>query len=624
MIRLLTQAFFVFLIFTNSNAQDNSIESQSIDSILSWLQENYAKDSIDFHLIALRTIKKAKDVASDKQMGNLHDALADWHGYHGLFLQDSLLYHDYKALDYYKKADDQESVAKIYAALSIDLLNTGDLEGAQSAAFSAIDIYKRLEDRGGLANCHRSLCYLFDEIKDYEKAIEYGNLAQAYYDEVDDYNRKSYTLLSLIQTYKKMGQLEKAQDVAIECIDLVDQKIPEEVFVLARAYGYKSDVSIEQGLLDQAIQESTKAYDIARARAGDDRAVSYRSGIADAQRLKGNCREAIAHYEAIIIQSEKQGQLELIGNIYEGISECYAAVGQSDKAHDYYKRYADLQIETQAEAIANLESEAVIKYETGKKDEALINQEKELQRRKRTQTIYLVFLAFLASLLCGVLYLFRKNKNINSALAIKNSENETLMKEIHHRVKNNLQILSSLLSLQSDDEEDLAISGALQESRNRVESMGMIHQKLYTKDNLTSINMKEYVQELCDHLSESFNSDERRINILTNVDVDDADVETAIPLGLIINELITNSMKYAFSESQEGEISVELSEYDGKHLHLQVADNGQGGSSNATDGSTHFGSRLIEILSKKLKGTINVNHDNGYETKIIFKRYKLT
>ncbi|MFT6807936.1 MAG: two-component sensor histidine kinase [Saprospiraceae bacterium] len=299
-------------------------------------------------------------------------------------------------------------------------------------------------------------------------------------------------------------------------------------------------------------------------------------------------------------------------------------MGNTSKALFYYEKYTDDLVETRDEKIANLETEAVIKYETGKKDEAIAHQKMELKRKSTTQRIYIGIVALLGSLLTGLLFLFRKKKKITADLELKNRENEVLMKEIHHRVKNNLQILSSLLSLQSDNEEDQTIVGALQESRSRVESMGLIHQKLYTRDNLTAIKMEEYVKELCDHLVETYSSNEKTVTIDSSVEVNLADVETAIPLGLIINELITNSMKYAFEENRRGAIQVHLWE-EGTELKLVVSDNGQTiKEKEVSASSTKFGTRLIKILSKKLKGKIEVSREQGYKTSITFQRYTLS
>jgi len=599
--------------------QSSSIEEQPLDTILSWMQENYEQDSNDFHDIALRTISKAQKVGDSNQLGALHEALADWHGYHGFTNEDSILVHDYRALEYFEQTGNKEDIARVLSTLSIDLLNAGDLEKSQESTYKAIGLFDELGDKGGIANCHRSLTYLFDRLGENDKALDYGIQAYDYYKEVDDYDKMSYTLLSLIGTYQSLEQYDKAQAAAQECIDLVNEKIPNQVFVLSRAYGYKGDVSLTQGKLDQALAESKKAYAIASEHASPDRAASYRIGIGDVLKVQNRCNEAIDHYQAAIVQSLKQGQHYQLSSVYKSISECYQETGKLDSALSYFQKHADVKIHISQEEVANLESEAVIKYETGKKDEALSYQKIELERRKKNQNIYLGIVAILASLLGGLVYMYIRNKKINQELEIKIDENEILMKEVHHRVKNNLQILSSLLSLQSDDEEDLAISGALQESRNRVESMGLIHQKLYTRDNLSAIDMKDYIKELVDYLQETFTNANHNIRILSDVSIGLMDVESAIPIGLIVNELVTNSVKYGGVE-----ISINLENTSEGLLSLVVSDNGTGSDiENSKASSTNFGSQLIKILSKKLKGEIEVDRSNGYSTLIQFRRFKL-
>ncbi len=225
-----------------------------------------------------------------------------------------------------------------------------------------------------------------------------------------------------------------------------------------------------------------------------------------------------------------------------------------------------------------------------------------------------------------IVFHFNKENQIKEEeLDRRNAQNELLLKEIHHRVKNNLQILSSLLSLQSDSEQNEKVLGALQEGRNRVESMGLIHQRLYNHGTLSSIDMKEYVPELCEFLSDMVTNSHGDIFIESHVDDISVDVETAIPLGLIINELITNSIKYAKPINQELHIDVRLWLSEAVTLCLTVSDNGANSNQPIDETkSTNFGSQLISILSKKLKGKIEIDTSRGYATQIVFERFKLT
>jgi len=147
----------------------------------------------------------------------------------------------------------------------------------------------------------------------------------------------------------------------------------------------------------------------------------------------------------------------------------------------------------------------------------------------------------------------------NSGLEAKLKEKETLLKEVHHRVKNNLQTVSSLLSLQSRAVADPKIEGIIKSSQHRVVSMSMVHEMLYKRDDYTSkIELKPYVEELCEYLIRSVKGNENKVT--TNLDIGDyrLSIDTVIPLGLIINETITNALKYGIPGNTEGEIKIHL------------------------------------------------------------------
>ena len=158
-------------------------------------------------------------------------------------------------------------------------------------------------------------------------------------------------------------------------------------------------------------------------------------------------------------------------------------------------------------------------------------------------------------------------------MAAKNSENELLLKEIHHRVKNNLEMVSSLLKLQSVKTKDQEAKEVMRASQNRVQSMGILHQKLYQGENLGSIEMLDYFQNLSENIVDAFGANDK-VEVQYDMDRVELDVDTAVPIGLIVNELLTNSLKYAFPEDRKGKIELSLKEMDEKQLQLVVADNG--------------------------------------------------
>jgi PAS domain S-box-containing protein len=198
-------------------------------------------------------------------------------------------------------------------------------------------------------------------------------------------------------------------------------------------------------------------------------------------------------------------------------------------------------------------------------------------------------------------------------------EKEVLLREIHHRVKNNLQIISSLLNIQSNyikDDEDLEL---LRESQTRIKSMAIIHEGLYKSNDFTHINFKDYIYNLIHYISVHYNLSP---NIQINVEVKNVmlNIETAVPCGLIINELVTNSIKHAFPNRSGGKIKVSLNSKMGI-CSLRVSDNGIGFPANMDFKNTRtLGLRLVNILSNQLDGSIELDKSRGTEFIINFKK----
>lgn len=209
--------------------------------------------------------------------------------------------------------------------------------------------------------------------------------------------------------------------------------------------------------------------------------------------------------------------------------------------------------------------------------------------------------------------------------AIKESlrEKEALLTEIHHRVKNNMQIISSLLNLQSQYVEgDQMAADVLKESQNRVKSMAMVHEKLYQSDNLTEIKIDDYIKRLVSDLFYSYNILQDQINPLIDVEKIRFNMETAIPCGLIISELVTNSLKHAFPEKRKGEIRVSLKILNNKYV-LVVSDDGVGLPNELDFKKTNtLGLKLVNSLVNQVDGEIELDKSHGAEFTIIFEDSK--
>jgi PAS domain S-box-containing protein len=198
-------------------------------------------------------------------------------------------------------------------------------------------------------------------------------------------------------------------------------------------------------------------------------------------------------------------------------------------------------------------------------------------------------------------------------------EKEVLLKEIHHRVKNNLQVISSLLYLQSKNITDQKALGIFKDSQNRVKSMALIHEKLYRSADLARVNFSEYIRSLTGFLMTSCGTGTGGIDLDITTDESELGIDTAIPCGLIINELVTNSMKYAFPGGRKGRIRVELRSREDNHIEIVIGDDGVGLPKHfELEKADTLGLRLVNTLVKQINGTVELDPGLGATFRIVF------
>ncbi len=350
-------------------------------------------------------------------------------------------------------------------------------------------------------------------------------------------------------------------------------------------------------------------------------------------RLLGIIADRNKNYQAAInyFQESLKGSLFIKNVAYENdcyffLMDIYPKVGDYKKAWEYQKKYAVLSIAEAEQTNEKSLRESELQFSVLQKDQEL----------SKKQTERNLFLGGLIAVLLVIGLLYRnyiikqksnsKLESLNLDLEIKNklldkrnAENELLLKEIHHRVKNNLEVVSSLLSLQSAKMDDPNMQVAMLASQNRVQSMGILHQKLYQSEHLAFIEMKNYFENLCENILDSYNETNR---IKVNIDMKEIelDVDTAVPIGLIVNELMTNSLKYAFPKGEKGEIELSLKSVDKVNFTLQISDNGVGKHLNSQAKGTGFGTQLVTLLTRQIEGTLLEENNNGTMILINFKR----
>lgn len=397
--------------------------------------------------------------------------------------------------------------------------------------------------------------------------------------------------------------------------------------------------SIGNNLIDRGKYKEAKPYLIENIKLLEDYKLTTidtyqfsHSRLGDIAKEEGKYDDAIAYYQkaknSSIAINTKSNTAYFIWKLY-GI---YEQMGDYEKALEHYIEYSEANniIEVERNERSLRESELQVN---------LLQQDKELIAKQQEQTIYSVAL-FVGTLLLGLLYRNyrlkeKSNKklaalngelaNKNTLLDKRNAENELLLKEIHHRVKNNMEVVSSLLQLQSLHIDDPSVQAAMLSSQNRVKSMGIIHQKLYQSEHLASIEMRDYFIILSENILDSFNAS-GKIKVECNMAKLILDVDTAVSIGLITNELLTNSLKYAFEGKDSGTIKISLSPVSADNerkdidLQLLITDDGIGKTDNQPSKGTGFGTQLVDLLTRQVGGKLTYENNNGTVVSLLFKK----
>jgi len=292
---------------------------------------------------------------------------------------------------------------------------------------------------------------------------------------------------------------------------------------------------------------------------------------------------------------------------------------------------------TQSKQIAELQ----IKYETDKKEQSIQllqaqakSQHAELQNVSLQRNITIGGVAMLLIIAILAYNGYRNKQRNNSELQVKQTEinqqnrslqsllqeKEWLLREVHHRVKNNLQIIISLLNAQSDFVDNPSAIHAIRESRERMQAIALIHQKLYQPDHGTRIIMSSYIQDLVSYLESSFTS-AKGIYFQMDIDETSLDVSQAVPLGLILNEAITNAVKYAFPGGRRGTIAITLRHQGARNVLLKISDNGVGLPPDFDLAANNsLGMQLIRLFAEQLEAELFFQGSDGVEISLLFKQ----
>ena len=198
-------------------------------------------------------------------------------------------------------------------------------------------------------------------------------------------------------------------------------------------------------------------------------------------------------------------------------------------------------------------------------------------------------------------------------------QGETMLREIHHRVKNNMQVMSSLLSLQSRAASSPEIRRMLEDNQNRIQSMALLHEILYQSQDLALVDFPKYLLRMVDQLFRSYGVNSRQIRLQSDLDPIKIDLDDALPMGLLISEVISNSLKHGFPEGRQGEIRIQLRDQPGRTVSLLLSDSGIGLPAHLDwTMSRSLGLRLVRALADQLHASLDIRSQNGTEVKLVF------
>lgn len=527
------------------------------------------------------------------------------------------------ALDHYKgslvwmeEVGNKKGMAGMLINIGIQYGGQGDFVQSQEYTLKALKIAEEIGDLEFQANALGRLGTLNYQSGNTEEAKEY--FLRAYQTNEESGENKGLLASSLVNLgifFAQEGEYDEAIPYTLRAAEIFKEL--DGKYGLADAYGNLGYIYGNTGDEEKELEYYLLALEIQRE-IGNQHGEAYQLFlIGQTYTERQDYPQAIAYFSQSQVLFQRVGDKTSLKEAAKELYLAYKASDQYESALEMHESWVTMRDSLNQEEQSKELLKQQFQFEQDKKD---VLAKEELARQSLQRNALLIGLGLVGILAFVLFQNGRRRLKTNELLStqkaeieVKSNQNELLLKEIHHRVKNNLQSISSLLYLQSAHIQDPEMREAVAAGQHRVEAMALIHQKLYQRDNLAGIEMKDYLFNLVQSLIHTFDADPERISFTLDMPELELDVDTAVPLGLIVNELITNSLKYAFPDNRLGEITVSLRQND-KILELIVRDNGVG-SANVKEG-TSFGSKLVGLLTAQLGGKIEVDTEEGYQTRV--------
>ncbi len=587
---------------------------------------------------------------------------------------DSSLFYAQKGKEIAQRIDDQKGYRASLMRMGNAYMFKAEYDSAHNTYMEVLALNESMGDFLEMGKVYNNLGLMYRYKADYPTSLEYFikslEFKRKYGTDIDvgvgyqnigivfaiqrEYETAEKYLLDGLELFRKGGDSTKYHSALIDVSSMMREqgKMEEAIQALKEAYEYnrRRENTTQMGIciynmaftsyLDDdytaAINYYLQAKDIFVQLGNRVRITGCNIRLTICYKETGQLKKAerVAR-EGLEIFSELNSPVQQY-TLQESLADVLAAQGKYKEAYSYRVKHDHLKdsITSEEHQIKIAEMQAKHENEVDKRKIAELtaeNKQNQLQARKKEVQTYILYGAVLLILILAIMFYFLavNKKKANDALREKNKviehsldEKEVLLREIYHRVQNNLQFVSSLLNLQSRRVEDEGTKNVLKECKLRVQSMALIHQRLYKEESLKGISFENYIKNLVQSLQESYQIEEGRIATVFEIDDILMDIDTAIPMGLILNELITNAYKYAFPDFSKGELQIRLKQEDG--LTLSVADNGIGLREDFDiNKSNSFGLKLVRSLAKKLNADVQFSSEGGTQVKLIIKENNL-
>lgn len=555
---------------------------------------------------SLIAILKSKNL-SKKEQAVLLEAISFYHPQ-----LDSALYYAKKSLKFSLEIDDRVLVAEAYEVIGTIEQQLGNNSQSLEATFKALEIYEHLDLKERQAKVNSQIAIHYTEGKEYMLAIDYLEKAYLIYQKSNKRVNEALALVNLGEIYRLSGDLDKAQSAFLKSLEL-DKELNNDI-ILGYSLGNLGMIYAAKDDYENAKEHLTKAITIL-SQLNDNYSVSvYLSELALLYKKESDYKKAESKLLEAYNMAENAGLKEQIRDFSAMLVALYEEQNNFQKALAFQKVYQiyqdSLVNKTNIKKIEQLKAS----YEIDKR-ESEIERINVISSNRKNISIGLAIGIVLFALLAFLLYKAYKKigfANIDLSeqkkeISVKEQEKALLLKELNHRVKNNLQMVTSLLNLQSNSITDDSAKEVITSGKNRVEALSLVHKKLYQEGIETRVEVKPYVEELVLNLIHGYAADVTPDFIIEPLSIN---VDKAIPLALIINELVTNTIKHAYTNTSKPKLKIIIQQEEG-YLNLEVIDNGIGFNQEDREKTDSLGLKLISSLIKQLDGTYKTVIKNG-------------